>query len=61
MQNVTLAIALIGADPDSRLSEKEIERMFFYCFEAHDHQARAPQPCIYWHRSQSKDIWEFLN
>jgi len=53
-------ITLIGRGGD-RLTAQEVQMIFDALFEVHDHLAMQPQQPIFWHRSQSNEIWHWVN
>lgn len=54
-------IILIGMDAAPRLTAEEVEALFQFSFQVHDHHASKPQEPIYWHRTPSKDRWELAD
>lgn len=52
---------LPGSSKSPRLTQEEIEMLFDYTFELHDHNASRPQPAIFWHRDDNSFYWKFVN
>lgn len=54
-------VVLLGESKSPRLSPEEVETLFDYAFEMHDHTASRPQPAIFWHRDDNSFYWKFVN
>jgi hypothetical protein len=52
---------ILGTSKSPRLTEEEIEILFDYTFEMHDHNASKPQPAIFWHRDDHSFYWKYVN
>ena len=52
---------LPGSSKSPRLSAEEIEMLFDYAFEMHDHSASRPQSAIFWHRDDNSFYWKYVN
>jgi len=52
-------VTLQGESRAPRLTPEEVEKIFQFAFQVHDHYATRPQPPIFWHRSNSDAFWNY--
>ena len=53
-------VMLIGTDLGARLTPDEVEKLFEFSIQVHDHEATGPAQPIFWLRAES-DIRRFWN
>jgi len=54
-------VVLFGSSKSERLAPEEIDALFDWSFEMHDHSAVRPQRAIFWHRDDNSFYWKFVN
>ncbi len=54
-------VILLGDSNSPRLTSEEVEALFAWTLETHDHNASRPQPAIFWHRDDDRSYWKFVN
>jgi hypothetical protein len=52
---------LLGSSPSLRLTADEVDQLFDWTFEIHDHTASRAQTAIFWHRDDNCFYWKHVN